>query len=86
MYLLLLLELYSVVCLKSLQLLNACEINLLVFVNIRWPMSFLYQDTPVYPSATSLYPAQAVLLYGVESQVPPASTKFCRPVVHGSYI
>jgi len=63
-----------------------CEINLLVCVNIRWHMSFLYQDTPVYPAATSMYPAQAVRLNEVESQVTPASTKFCRSVVPCSYI
>jgi hypothetical protein len=28
-----------------------CEINLLLGLNIRWHMSFLYQDTPVYPTA-----------------------------------
>jgi len=49
-------------------------------------MSLLYQDNPVYPSAGSIYPAQAVRLNEVGSQVPPASTKFCRPVVYGSYI
>jgi len=49
-------------------------------------MSFLYQDTPTYPSATSVYPAQAVRLNEVESQVPLASTKFCRPVAPGSDI
>jgi hypothetical protein len=49
-------------------------------------MSFIYQVTPVYPSATSMYPEEAVLLYEVEIQVPPASTKFFPPVVHGSYI
>ena len=63
-----------------------CEINLLVCVNIRCHMSFLYQDTPVYPSATTVYPAQDVRLNEMESQVMLASTKFCRPVVPGSYM
>jgi len=61
-----------------------CEMNVLVCVTIRWLMSLLYQDNPVYPSTASIYPAQAVRLNEVGSQVP--STKFCRPVVHGSYI
>jgi len=63
-----------------------CEINLLVCVNIHWLTSFLYQDNPVYPSATSMYPAQTVHLNEVGSQVPPESIKFCRPMVHVSYI
>jgi hypothetical protein len=65
----------------------ACEVHLLVYVNIRWLMSFRHQDTPVYSSATSKYPPQAARLHEVTShQVPPVSTKSCRPVPHGSYV